>query len=198
MTFKLRLLGRIFLWRLAAAVLSLLAVELAGYAVWFAVADTSLPTGPQGLFVVFGGGADRVQRALALARKLQPEAFVVSDSSRQQLAAAFQAWGRPGTAKILYEPEARSTDQNAVYVGEMIRLGGFRSVVLATSWYHLPRAYALLRLELAGSGVRLYPVATEAVPKGGWKEWRFQGELKKFWPSIGRWAWFSAWGRFDR
>ncbi len=168
---------------------TLLALQVTVYAGWLAWTDTTLPQGSWDLFAVFGGDPDRAHKGLVLARYTDVDAWVVSDAPPESVQDYIRTWGPPGKARILYEPLARGTVQNAVNVARLIRAEGFRSVVLATSWYHAPRAYLMLRLELWGSGVRIHPVATEPIPAHWWKERRLYLEFPKLWGSLARWAW---------
>jgi uncharacterized SAM-binding protein YcdF (DUF218 family) len=140
------------------------------------------------LIAVFGGDPDRIQLGIQEARQGAGQALVVSDSGLDKMDEYFQAFGRPGRARILLEPYARTTDENARLVGRIIRQHGFQRVLLITSWYHQPRSYLLLRLALAGSGVRLRMLSAEPTPQRCYATPEFREELLKFWGSLGRWA----------
>jgi uncharacterized SAM-binding protein YcdF (DUF218 family) len=63
--------------------------------------------------------------------------------------------GVPGEACLL-EEQSHSTKQNAAFSGELIRARGWRSVLVVTDPYHLPRArrlFAAEGLEVSGSPV---------------------------------------------
>jgi uncharacterized SAM-binding protein YcdF (DUF218 family) len=139
------------------------------------------------LVAVFGGDPERVRTAYGLCRQGRGRALVVSDSDAAQVEAYSAAFGSPGRARILSEPYARTTDQNARLVGRLIRRQGFRSVLLVTSWYHLPRSYLLLRLALLGSGAELKVLSPEGTPNRYLGTPVFREELAKFWGSLGRW-----------
>jgi uncharacterized SAM-binding protein YcdF (DUF218 family) len=154
----------------------------------------SLPPRPQrcDLFAVFGGVPERVERGFKIAAGMDARAFVVSDSSADTVAAYLRSYGPPGKAQVLLEPDARHTTQNAWNVVRLARRDGYQSVVLATSWYHLPRALLLLRIAAAGSGLTILPLATEPVPEAWWEEPYFWMEIPKFWGSLAQMALGSA------
>jgi uncharacterized SAM-binding protein YcdF (DUF218 family) len=129
-----------------------------------------------------------VQRGFQLAAGMDARAFTVSDSSADSVTAYVKAYGRPGRAEILLEPNARHTVQNAWFVADMVRSRGFRSVVLATSWYHMPRAGLFMRLALLGSGVTVLDLPTEPVPQRWWAEHYLWAEFPKLWGSLGQWV----------
>ena len=150
----------------------------------------ALPPPPKrcDLFAVFGGRPERVERGIHIAAGMDARAFVVSDSSPDTVEAYLRSYGAPGKAKVLLEPDARHTSQNAWNVVRLAGQGGYRQVVLATSWYHLPRALLLMRMAARGSGLEILPVATEPVPARWWEEPYFWMEIPKFWGSLAQMA----------
>ena len=68
------------------------------------------------------------------------------------------AWTRPDVV-LVADGDARSTAGNARAVAAAAREAGATDVVVVTSWWHRPRAGALLRAAL-GKDVRLEVVAT--------------------------------------
>jgi hypothetical protein len=140
------------------------------------------------LLAVFGGDPDRVRLAIQLGQEGVGTAFVVSDSNSEQMKKYFQTFGMPGNAKIILEPYARTTDQNARMVSKIIRAQGFQKILLVTSWFHQPRAYLLLRLGLLGSGCDVRVKSSEPTPADFYFTPEFQMELFKFWGSLGRWT----------
>ncbi len=172
----------------AALACAALALQLAAY-----IALETRPPAPRtgqvfDLVAVFGGTDDRVRSGLAWCRLGGGRAFVLSDAGPDELEDFFNAYGRPGHARVIPEPYARTTDENARLSGRIARREGFRNVLLVTSWYHIPRSYLLLRLELAGSGIRVATLSAEAPPRGFLRERIFWLEYLKFWGSLARWA----------
>jgi uncharacterized SAM-binding protein YcdF (DUF218 family) len=136
------------------------------------------------LFVVFGGGGARVERAFALSRQVASKAFVLSDTSKDGVLAYSRAFGPPGPGQILYEPMARSTDENAYNVAAIVKERHFTDILLVTSWYHIPRAAILLRLELFASGASVHLCSTEPMPRDWWREGILEVEVLKLWGSL--------------
>ncbi len=136
----------------------------------------------------FGGMNDRVELAERYCQRGQGRAFVASDADQAEVAAYFKSYGRPGNAEVILEPYARTTDENARLVARIIRTRNFHSVLLVTSWYHLPRAYLLLRLGLVGSGVQVAAAPAENLPPDFWNDPRFRIEFPKLWGSLARWT----------
>jgi hypothetical protein len=73
-----------------------------------------------------------------------------------------RAWRGPA-ARLICEPSARITAENAAQVAGLVRALGAREVVLVTSWWHRLRAGILFAAVLRGSGARLR-VVTAARP----------------------------------
>ncbi len=96
----------------------------------------------------------------------------------------------PGVSLIV-EEKARTTFENALYVKGIVNVNGFKSIILVTSFYHMPRSYFLLRTMLLGSDVKIIPIL---VPTGKTNEYNwFQesrgrkliaNELIKCWGSL--------------
>jgi uncharacterized SAM-binding protein YcdF (DUF218 family) len=138
------------------------------------------------LLVVFGGDDHRVQRALELERTYPYRYFMVSDSNPRQVEAYFRQFGHPVHARVLYEPLARTTDQNARYVSAAIRREDIHSALLVTSWYHIPRAWLLLKGYLLFQNVRLAGHISDHPGDPRASTGHFRQELFKFWGSLGR------------
>ncbi len=64
------------------------------------------------------------------------------------------AWAGP-TVRLICDPEARSTADNAVNIAAAVRALGAEELVVVTSPWHRPRANVLLRAAMRGSGIRL-------------------------------------------
>lgn len=69
-----------------------------------------------------------------------------------------QAWRGPA-ARLICEPRARITAENAAHVGALARELGAHEVVVVTSWWHRLRAWILFATLLRGSGARLSVVS---------------------------------------
>lgn len=106
--------------------------------------------------VVFMGAPGRLKTGYELVNQGAARRIVLSPSNKN----AWRRWDkkfqlRPGV-RHLDEPYARTTLQNAFYASRMIRSLGLKTVILVTSDYHMPRSLALMKLFLAGDGVKLH------------------------------------------
>ena len=111
------------------------------------------------LIAVFAGGGDRFKRGIALAREGAAPSIVVSPANPKSLSNLKKHLA--GTeCRIIEEAKAATTCENAYYVAKIIRRNDFKSVILVTSWWHMPRSYLLLWLALAGTGVKIVPYGT--------------------------------------
>jgi uncharacterized SAM-binding protein YcdF (DUF218 family) len=79
---------------------------------------------------------------------------------------------------------------------------GMRSVILITSWDHIPRSYFLLRILTLGSGIRIHRSSTAVGPTdadnwynsaNGWK--RLYNEMIELWGSMYELAEYALRGR---
>jgi uncharacterized SAM-binding protein YcdF (DUF218 family) len=170
-------------WLLAAAPF----LAQGAYFAWVILLPAETPARCD-LFAVFGGVPERIERGIGLARGMDAAAFVISDSNAAEVRGYFRAYGLPGKAKILLEPRARHTVQNAEFVANLARSQRVQTLVIATSWYHVPRAALLMRLALAGSGIETRAIATETVPAKPWSDPYFWLEIPKFWGSLFQWC----------
>jgi uncharacterized SAM-binding protein YcdF (DUF218 family) len=86
------------------------------------------------------------------------------------LAEQLVAWGID-PARIIVEPKARNTRENAIYCAEIVRQRGAKDVLVVTSAFHVPRALDTFRA--VDLPVDVLPVDYRAPPEGG-------GELDLF------------------
>jgi len=143
-------------------------------------------TPPADLVLVYSVDPVRVPAGINLAQKCQAPYFMVSDRGLHDFQDQIKRYGRPGSAQILLDGKATTTDQNARFTASMICKLQVKTVLLVTSWYHMPRALFLARLYLLGSSVKVYPFPADVAPADWWREGIFWKEYVKFWGSLGR------------
>jgi DUF218 domain len=136
------------------------------------------------MLAVYGGMQAREDAAWVVEREGQFRYLVFSDSSAQEVAAMRRQHRAPRSARILLEPNARTTAQNARYVAQVLRDHGCRSVLVISSWWHLPRALFLTHLALLGSGVDIAGLASESPPPRIWSDPNVWLECMRFWGSL--------------
>lgn len=80
------------------------------------------------------------------------------------LADQLVAWGIEAD-RVVLEPKARNTRENAVYSAELVRQRGAKTVLVVTSAFHIPRALDTFRA--VDLPVDVLPVDYRAPPRGG-------------------------------
>ena len=108
--------------------------------------------------VLFKGATDRIALGYDLATEGYSNTLVISSSDRGRLNDYERSFngGGPDIA-YLVEKQGRTTYEDAHHAARIVRNSGIRSILLVTSWYHMPRAYLLMRLTLLGSEVAIQP-----------------------------------------
>ena len=96
--------------------------------------------------VVLGGGAKtRAAKAIELFRQGYAEKILVAGKNEEALIGKqLREAGIPDSA-LLFEPESRSTYENAVFSLPYLRRWQVNSILLVTSWFHSRRAVAVFR-----------------------------------------------------
>ena len=138
--------------------------------------------------VVFNGFRERVEAGYKLAGMGYAPHLIVSPADSYHLSNYNRKYGLPAAVNILREDKARTTFENAFYSGEIIRKNRFRSIILVTSLYHLPRSLFLCKTVLLGRDIK---VQIYCPPADRGKLWmsssgrrRIHGEMIRFWGSL--------------
>lgn len=177
--------------RLASASLFLLLAWAAGLLVFVGNLprpSTERPAPADGV-VVFTGGGDRITSAMTLLNEGAGKRLLISGVNPTVT--------RPDLAKIwpgdqaLFDCcvdlglEAQTTEGNASELGEWTRANGYRSLILVTSEFHMPRALIETRDRLPDVAITPYAVASGNIGANGrpnttadWK--RLGGEYTKY------------------
>lgn len=170
---------RIILWTVAG----LLIAWLVGF-MWF---NTSLPrsqpviTNRDGGIVVLTGGDQRLTAAMDLLDKGYGQRLLVTGVNRTTARAklrSYMAKSAPGLFDCCVDlgREAQDTIGNAEETASWVVSHGYRSVIVVTASYHMPRALAELRYALPGCELVPYPVFTDSVRLSDW--WRWSGTTR--------------------
>jgi uncharacterized SAM-binding protein YcdF (DUF218 family) len=184
--------------RIVVALLGLLATLVAVELVFFAaIMATGDGADEADAVVVFGGAAGRIQTGYRLMRAGRAQYLLISTATPGAAALYDARYGGGDPVRHLYETQARTTLENAVHSGEIIRREGLDSVILVTSRWHMPRAYLMLESQLVGSGVKVYRHAAGDASGADFDSWRSQvfrthvyRELIELWGSLGELIFF--------
>ena len=137
--------------------------------------------------LVYDGAGDRRDLAsFNLASRLHVRNLIISSFRPNDEIGYFKVKSTEIAINIMIEKNSLTTDQNARYSIPILKMQKAKSVVLLTSWYHMPRSYLLTRLYSIGSGIHWVCVSAEPLPKEWWKQKELLVELYKFWGSLGR------------
>lgn len=129
------------------------------------------PTPADGV-VVFTGQGDRLAPAMALLDQGAGRRLLISgvnpEVKRPELAGLWP--GDPALFDCCVDLglEAQSTEGNAMELGDWAKRNGFRSLILVTAEYHMPRALLEARKALPGVAIAAYPVASGQIAASGW------------------------------
>lgn len=138
--------------------------------------------------VVFNGFRERVEAGYKLANLGYAPNLVVTAADAYHLSNYNRKYGLPESVNLIREDKARTTFENAYYTGEIIRENRFRSIILVTSLYHLPRSLFLCRAILLGQDIQ---VQIYSPPVGRGNLWftssgrkLIHKEMLRFWGSL--------------
>jgi uncharacterized SAM-binding protein YcdF (DUF218 family) len=187
--------GKLGLWVIAAAG----ALALAGF-----LAFSSLVNGDAGddiqaadAIVVLTGGEARIPEAVKLLAQGKGRRLLISGvnpvTTRAELSSVTPNGKRWFRCCIDVGQEARDTIGNAAETKAWVEKRGFKSLVVVTATYHMPRSLAELRRALPDVALIPYPVRPHNLHLEEW--WAYQGSLQllameyvKFVPALGRCA----------
>jgi uncharacterized SAM-binding protein YcdF (DUF218 family) len=122
--------------------------------------------------VVLTGGADRINEALQLLEQGMGKRLVISGVNIHSTAEALKRrW--PGREKLFdccidLDYSARNTYGNAIETRRWVDGQGFKSLILVTASYHLPRAMLEFEHAMPGITIEVYPVVPEASRINRW------------------------------
>jgi uncharacterized SAM-binding protein YcdF (DUF218 family) len=141
-------------WIMRALVLPvLLAASWAGGFAWFLLAtgSTAAPPPHADAILALTGGAGRVEAALRLLAEGRADRLLVSGVGRAAEFPELAHRAGVGSAlapRVTLGRAALSTRGNAAEAADWVRQHGVRSLIVVTSFYHMPRALAELRQTL--------------------------------------------------
>ncbi|HUZ13361.1 MAG TPA: YdcF family protein [Caulobacteraceae bacterium] len=164
--------------RTLAALIVMLLVWTTGLMAFAARIDRSTPAPDppvsDGVVALTGGQDARIAAAIGLLESGKATRMLISGVSREVTRGELQTL--TGADQSLYDCcvdlgfTATSTTGNARETAQWAAARGYRTLILVTADYHMPRARLELRAAMPGETITPYPVATPAMQAGRW--WR--------------------------
>lgn len=160
--------------RLLVFFAALVLAWIAGLAVFLAVLPKAPPATARadGIVVYTGVGGARIATAMSLLDGGAGRRLLISgvnpEISRAEVA---KMWpGEPSAFECCVDLglEARSTTGNAIEVRDWARRNDFRSIILVTSDYHMPRALLETDALMPDAEIVPYPVGSGLIGESGW------------------------------
>lgn len=145
-----------------------------GYARFASAIDAQEPaTSPRtDAIVVVTGGAQRIGDAIGLLGAERGSRLLISGvnekTSREELAKLNPAARDLLNCCVDLDYRARNTIGNAIEARRWVRQHGFRSLLVVTSNYHMPRTVAEFAHAMPGVTLIPHPVVTEHLDTTGW------------------------------
>lgn len=137
------------------------------------VADIKPPADPKAdAIVVLTGGTERIKQALELLSQGRAKRLLISGvhpgTSQKQIAASTEVDEELFECCVDLDRIAMNTIGNAYETSDWVSRFGFRSLLVVTSAYHLPRASLELRAALPHLDLIAYPVISKNLDLRSW------------------------------
>lgn len=155
----------------------------------FAYAVSVMPSGTAGLadgIVVLTGDEDRISEAVRLLAEGKAKRLLISGVNKStrapeiiMLNAATGQEARLFRCCVDLDKLALNTEDNAVQTTAWVRRKGFRSLIVVTSTYHMPRSLIELRQSMPDVELFPYPVKSPRLDEQWWSDLRTAWVLGK-------------------
>lgn len=153
------------------------------------------PEGTAGGITVLTGGKARIAEAMRLLSQGKARRVLITGVHRTTTKETLKEFAQEGnqlfTCCVDIDHEARNTIDNAAETREWVAQKGYRSLIVVTSNYHMPRALAELGRAMPGVTLIPYSVVDNNVQLERW--WLYPGTTKllfseylKYLPALGR------------
>lgn len=157
------------------------------------------------LMIVFPGDNNRIEMGFKLAFDGYAPNLAISGVGIPHITALAKKYAPRNGVRFLSGSTSRSTLEDALAMKEIVQHNQFKSVILVTSAYHIPRAYLISRLVLIGTGVRLQYYAVhdkQPLPRNSAATMirgkLLTNEVVKLWGSGVELAWYLTTGTLPR
>jgi uncharacterized SAM-binding protein YcdF (DUF218 family) len=163
------------LWRLTVLAAFAAMIAFVGGFLWFVASvpteEVSIDRPADGI-VVLTGGASRIADAIELLAAGRGKRLLISGvhptTSSSELARLSPTYGRWMTCCVDLGHAAVNTTGNAIETKHWVTNRGFRSVIVVTSNYHMPRTMAELRRRMPDVALVPFPVITDKMRSEAW------------------------------
>ncbi|HML13587.1 MAG TPA: YdcF family protein [Xanthobacteraceae bacterium] len=163
------------LWRLIVLAAFAAAVAFVAGFLWFVASvpteEVSISRPADGI-VVLTGGASRIADAMELLAAGLGKRLLISGvhpaTSSRELARLTPAYGRWMACCVDLGHAAINTTGNAIETKRWVSDRGFRSLIVVTSNYHMPRTMAELRRRMPEVALVPFPVVTDKMRSEDW------------------------------
>ena len=143
------------------------------------------------VIVVFAGSEERIKAGFELADAGYAPVIIVSPATHKQMELYRGKYADSAIFSWIIEDQALTTFENALFTKNIILKNNFKSVILVTSYYHLPRSYFLMKIGFVGSKIKIHPYGKSIGLKNVGESSRIRltdslirKELVKFWGSL--------------
>lgn len=161
----------IFCWSLAGALIAGLAAGFYVFVNELPVSETRTSRSADGI-VVLTGGAFRIADAIELLAEKRGQRLLISGvnpaTKPEELKKQIPDFARLSECCIDLGHAAQNTAGNAVETAAWARKHGFRTLLVVTSAWHMPRALLELGREMPDIALVPYPVVTERMREQSW------------------------------
>jgi hypothetical protein len=146
------------------------------------------------IHILFKGDDSRVSAFYHLLEQTNAARFVVPGISDNTLTYWVKKY-KPSASPIATKVPTTSTFEDVLEADRIIRHYNFKTIMLATSDYHVARSWFLLRLKTIGTGVKIHVAAIPSKSSPSFYAQQVYNESAKFWGSLFEYAYHGTTGR---